>query len=92
MPAADLRVVAMSLQIDHYIQLTEKVIDQTVRRVMRGEKSMPADKLVSIFEPHTDIIVKDNRDTHFGHKICLTGGASNLILDCLVLEGNPADS
>jgi IS5 family transposase len=92
MPAADLRIVAMSLQIDHYVQLAEKVIDQTVRRVMRGEKVDAADKLVSIFEPHTDIIVKDRRDTHFGHKICLTGGASNLILDCLVLEGNPADS
>jgi IS5 family transposase len=48
--------------------------------------------VVSIFEPHTDIIVKDNRDTHYGHKICLTGGPSNLILDCLVLEGNPADT
>jgi IS5 family transposase len=92
MPAADLRIVAMSLQIDHYVQLAEKVIDQTVRRVMRGEKVDATDKLVSIFEPHTDIIVKDRRDTHFGHKICLTGGASNLILDCLVLEGNPADS
>ena len=50
-------------------------------------------KLTSeIFEEHTDIIVKDNRDTYYGHKICLTGGASNLILDCIVLEGNPADT
>ncbi len=29
-------------------------------------------------------------DSH--HSICVTGGASNLILDCVVLEGNPADS
>jgi IS5 family transposase len=64
MPGADLRVVAMSLQIEHYVQLAEKVIDQTVRRVMRGEKVDAADKVVSIFEPHTDIIVKDRRDTH----------------------------
>jgi IS5 family transposase len=48
--------------------------------------------VVSLFEPHTDIIVKDRRDTLFGHKICLTGGASNLILDCVITEGNPADS
>jgi hypothetical protein len=46
----------------------------------------------SIFEDHTDIIIKDRRDTHYGHKICLTGGASNLILDCVILEGNPADT
>ena len=56
-------------------------------------KASPADqKVVSIFEEHTDVIVKDRRDTHYGHKICLTGGASNLILDCVILEGNPADT
>ncbi len=91
-PRADLRVVAMSWQIDHYVQLAEKVIDQTVRRVMHGEKVDASDKVVSIFEPHTDIIVKDRRETHYGHKICLTGGASNLILDCLIVEGNSADT
>jgi IS5 family transposase len=88
----DLRVVAMSCQIEHYVQLTEKVINQTVRRVMHGESVDACHKVVSIFEPHTDIIKKDNRDTYYGHKICLTGGPSNLILDCLVLEGNPADT
>jgi IS5 family transposase len=91
-PGDSVRFVAMSLEIDHYVQLTEKVINQTERRVMRGEEVDASDKVVSIFEPHTDIIKKDRRDIHYGHKICLTGGASNLILDCLVLEGNPADT
>ncbi len=54
---------------------------------------MPAlEKIVSIFEEHTDIIRKDRRATLYGHKICLTGGASSMILDCTVLQGNPADS
>jgi IS5 family transposase len=83
--------VALLADIEHYGQLTEKVIDQTHRRVVLGQKVAAADKVISIFEPHTDIIVKDRRDTVFGHKICLTGGASNLILDCLIVEGNPAD-
>ena len=48
--------------------------------------------MISIFEDHTDVIRKDRRETTYGHKICLTGGASSLILDCMVLEGNPADS
>ena len=79
-------------QINHYADLSEKVYDQTYRRVIQGE-TVPADqKIVSIFEDHTDIIIKDNRDTYYGHKICLTGGSSNLILDCKVLEGNPADT
>lgn len=91
-PGLDISVAAMSFEIHHYVQLAEKVINQTKRRVMDGEKVDASEKVVSIFEPHTDIIVKDRRDTYYGHKICLTGGASNLILDCLVLDGNPADS
>jgi IS5 family transposase len=82
----------IGMELSHYIRLTEKVIDQTVRRVMHGEKVRSTEKVVSIFEPHTNIIVKDRRETHYGHKICLTGGASNLILDCWILEGNPADT
>lgn len=79
-------------QIEHYAVLTKKVIDQTRRRVLNDEKVPAQEKIVSIFEPHTDIIVKDRRDTFYGHKVCLTGGASNLILDCLIAQGNPADS
>jgi transposase, IS5 family len=88
----DLLAMALSSQIDEYIKLSHKVISQADRRVIRGEKVDARDKVVSLFEPHTDIIIKDRRDTIFGHKVCLSGGASNLILDCLILEGNPADS
>jgi transposase, IS5 family len=82
----------VATELDRFLPLTQQVMDQTRRRVLEGE-SVPADeKIFSIFEEHTDIICKDNRDTYYGHKICLTGGASSMILDCKVLEGNPADS
>jgi len=74
------------------IPLAEQVMDQTTRRVIHGEKVPAEEKVVSIFEPHTDIIRKDHRETFYGHKICLTTGRSNLISDCLIVEGNPADS
>jgi IS5 family transposase len=83
---------ALFFQIEQYAILTEKVISQTHRRVVLGQSVAAQEKVASIFEPHTDVIVKDRRDTIFGHKICLTGGASNLILDCLIVEGNPADT
>jgi IS5 family transposase len=79
-------------ELNHYLPLTRQVVCQTRRRVIAGESVPAQEKLVSIFEPHTDIIRKDRRDTYYGHKICLTGGSSNLILDCKILEGNPADS
>ena len=78
--------------LNQLLELTYKVIDQTVRRVIHGESVPASEKIVSIFEPHTDIIVKDRRDTYYGHKVCLSGGASNLITDCLIVEGNPKDS
>jgi IS5 family transposase len=85
-------LLALRLDLNQYCQLAARVVDQTQRRVLFGENVPAADKVVSLFETHTDIIVKDRRDTFFGHKICLTGGASNLIVDCLIVDGNPADS
>jgi len=87
-----LTVLAISEAVKHNADLMTKVIDQTRRRVLLGEKVPAREKGVSIFEPHTDIIIKDRRETIYGHKICLTGGASNLILDCKIFEGNPPDS
>ena len=70
----------------------EQVIAQATRRVLHGEGVPATEKLVSLFEAHTDVIVKDRRDTYYGHKIFLTGGASGLILDCAIPKGNPADA
>lgn len=78
--------------LNHYIKLAEQVLDQTRRRVFDGETVPASEKIVSIFEPHTDIIRKDRRDTLYGHKVFLTGGASGLIIDCVVERGNPTDS
>jgi len=79
-------------ELDRYVVLVRKVIDQTKRRVLKGEQVPAEDKIVSLFEDHTDIIEKGGRETEFGHKICLTIGDSTLILDCLILDGNPVDS
>ena len=79
-------------KLKRYIELANRVIDQTERRIIHDESVPASEKIVSLFEPHTDIIVKDNRETYYGHKVCLTGGSSNLILDCVIEEGNPADS
>jgi transposase, IS5 family len=76
----------------HFMPLVARVIDQAERRVMLGEQVPAQDKIVSIFEPHTDIIRKDRRDTYYGHKVTLSTGRSGLVLDVVVEDGNPADS
>ena len=85
-------MMMLSCDLKQFAKLAQQVVDQTERRVINGEKVSATEKIVSLFEPHTDIIVKDRRETFYGHKVCLTGGDSNLIVDCLITDGNPADS
>ena len=91
-PLEALLAKGLEEELRHYIPLARKVVDQTHRRIVNGEQVPAAEKLVSIFEPHTDIIIKGGRKTEFGHKIAVTGGASGIITDCVIYEGNPADS
>jgi IS5 family transposase len=85
-------ILGMLDSLQHYVALARRVVAQTHRRIVLGETVPASEKLVSIFETHTDIIVKDRRDTLYGHKLCLATGASRLITDCHVEKGNPADS
>jgi len=91
-PAQMVLAQKIAEELTTYTERAARVIDQTERRVIHGESVPASEKIVSLFEPHTDIIVKDHRDTFYGHKLCLTGGASNLIVDCVICEGNPADT
>lgn len=70
----------------------EKIIYQTVKRVIKGQKVPSPNKIISIFEPHSDIIVKDSRDTQFGHKVFITSGKSNMVLHCDIPKGNIGDA
>ena len=82
----------LSEEFKKVIDLTGRVMDQTQRRILNGESVPASEKIFSIFEPHTDIIIKDRRDNFYGHKVCLNVGKSQLITDCLVVDGNPKDS
>jgi len=82
----------LSRQLAETLPRVAHVIAQATCRVVDEELVPAPEKLVSLFETHTDVIVKDRRDTYYGHKIFLTGGASGLILDCAIPKGNPADT
>lgn len=78
-------------EVEHYRDLVLIVVEQTVARVMRGEKVSPSEKVVSLFEPHADIIVKGFRDVQYGHKINLSTEKHGLITYLSIEEGNPSD-
>jgi IS5 family transposase len=90
-PGFDLELLAD--QLDHYLTLSAVAIDQCERRVLRGEKVPAADKIVSMFEEHTDIIKrgKSGAKTEFGHKVLVASGKSGLITQYESFRGNPDD-
>jgi transposase, IS5 family len=89
----DLMLRQLRRQIEHYCQLGDRVITQARRRVLEGEQVPNAEKIYSIFEPHTDLIKRGKVLTpvEFGHKIFLAESAQGLITQYEVLHGNPND-
>ncbi len=87
----DLKAYLLSLDLRAQAERALCVVDQTERRIFDEEKLSPSQKLVSIFEPHTDILCKRN-SVVYGHKVCLSFGKTGLVLAAEVLRGNPADS
>ena len=87
-----LRARVLMEKLERALMIFGRVIDQTERRVIGGEKVAASEKVVSFFEVHTDIIEKGGRETCYGHKVYVAGGRSGLILDCRVVRGNPRDS
>jgi IS5 family transposase len=83
---------AVIKELRELLPKAEKVYDITWRHEILGESVPNKEKIFSIFEDHTDIVVKGGREVEFGHKVNVAGGRSNLILDCRILDGNPADA
>jgi IS5 family transposase len=88
-----LKIDAIRDEITHYCGLGARVIEQTRRRVLDGEQVANAEKIYSIFEPHTDLIKRGKVRTpvEFGHKVFLAESAKGLITQYDLLKGNPAD-
>jgi IS5 family transposase len=89
---ADLGVISIVAELKGLLPKMEKVYDISYRHELLGESVPNREKIFSIYEDHTDILVKGAREAAFGHKVNLTTGRSNLILDCEIVDGNPRDS
>jgi len=75
----------------HYRDLLCRVMHQTQQRVYEQTPVASTEKVVSIFEPHVDIIRKGARETQYGHKVNLATDANGIVTYLCVLDGNPAD-
>src|SRR5918998_1680331 len=75
-------------QLDHFLPLVDQAIDQATRRVLRGEQVPADEKLLSLFEPKTQIIRrhKAGKPTEFGRKLWLGEVEGGIISEYRLLE------
>lgn len=92
-PAFSIETMGLVAELESDLRLAEKVYGQACRRVILGEQVPAEEKIVSFFEPHTDIICRGKKGskTEFGHKFDVATGRSGLITYYEVYEGNPCD-
>ena len=90
---ADERSQRLANQFSDFLPRVVRVIDQTVRRVLAGEKVPADEKLVSLFEPETAIIRKGKpaRPTEFGRVVWLDEVEGGLISGYRILDGNASE-
>ena len=90
-----LRAQALSLmeqrtlaEVEYFHEMLIKHWDLIERRVLKGETIPHADKLFSLFEPHTEWINKGKvaPAVELGHKLLITTDQYSLVLDYKVMD------
>jgi transposase, IS5 family len=90
---ADDQATRLADQLHTVLPRVARVIDQTVRRVLGGEKVPATEKLVSLFEPETALISKGKpaHPTEFGRVLWLDEVEGGIVSGYRILDGNPSE-
>jgi IS5 family transposase len=82
----------LGLELEAYLPAMKQVVRQAARRAS-GETVRAAERVFSIFEPHTELIKRGRRHkpVEFGHAILLCQTAEKFITDYEAYEARPAD-
>jgi len=85
--AVDLR------ELQHFIDLTQKVCGTARRRVLLGEAVANEDKIFSIFEPHTELIKRGKQadPIQYGHRVLVIEDAAGFICHYQVVANGVLD-
>ena len=80
-------------QIAHYRVLGEQVIDQARRRIIDKEQVPNKEKIFSIFEPHTELLIRGKaaKPIEFGHMIQIGQVDGKFITEYGVFETKPVE-
>jgi hypothetical protein len=89
----DLASGAGAEELLYYVDLTAQVCDTARRRVLEGETVPHAEKIFSIFEPHTELIKRGKQPvpTQFGHNTLVIEDAVGFVVEYRVLDQGVLD-
>jgi IS5 family transposase len=85
-------VTRAQAQLEHFLPLVHRVIAQSRARVFKGDTHY-RDKVLSLFEPHTEAIRKGkaSKPTEFGKLVKIQEAEHQIVVDYQVFEKRPED-
>jgi hypothetical protein len=77
----------------HYVALTAWVCDTARRRVLQGESVANEEKILSIFEPHTELIKRGKQPVpmQYGHNVLVIEDVVGFVVDYRVVANGVLD-
>lgn len=86
-------LAAVALELRAYLPAMQKVVATARRAQIDGEKVPAAERVFSLFEPHTELVKRGRREkpVEFGHKVLLCQSREKFITDYEVYEHQQAD-
>jgi len=91
--STDIELPAVAAELEGFLPAMATTIEQARRRVVQGETVPAAERVFSIFEPHTELIKRGRRQkpVEFGHTVLLCQTGEKFITDYEVFDQRPAD-
>jgi IS5 family transposase len=81
-------------ELEQYEPIVDRIIDQAERRVFDGEVVPSSEKVYSLFEEHTELLIrgKAGKPVEFGHKVLVAQTGEKFISHYRVLAACEADN
>ena len=88
-----LELMALGVALEEKLPVMRQVAEVARRRAFEGENVPRQEKVFSIFEPHTELIMRGRRNhpVEFGHKVLFTQSKEKFITDYVVFEASVGD-
>jgi IS5 family transposase len=92
--SSNLELSAIALELQTYLPSMRTIVATARRANVDGETVSASERVFSLFEPHTELIMRGRRQkpVEFGHKVLLCETAEKFITDYEVYEKQQPDS